>query len=67
MVVNGDKSSREPVTSGVPQESVLGLVQFSTYTDDLDERIQRSLSKFADNTKLGGSVHPEVGRPYRRI
>ena len=61
VAVSGRLSCCEDVNSGVPQVSVLGPLLFIIYINDLDNGVKSELSKFADDTKLGGEVESRGG------
>ena len=50
VVLDGETSSTAPVTSGVPQGSVLGPCLFLLYINDLAESLESTVRLFADDT-----------------
>ena len=49
VVVNGVKSDRTPVVSGVPQGTVLGPLLFSLHINDITADIESEIRLFADD------------------
>ena len=52
VTINGNTSKSAPVTSGIPQGSVLGPVLFILYINDLPDNIKSKIYLFADDTKI---------------
>ena len=51
-VLNGHKSHPIPVTSGVPQGSVLGPLLFSMFVNEIPSIVPSPVLMFADDTKI---------------
>ncbi len=56
VVICGTASDWAPVTSDVPQGSVLGPVRFITYINDINVKFNNFIAKFADNAKIRNSI-----------
>ena len=61
VILNGFQSDWKDVSSSVVQGSVMGPMCFIIYINDLEENIDSTVSKFADDTKLYNDVSTPMG------
>ena len=61
VTINNSKSDKAPVTSGIPQGSVLGPLLFVIYINDLPDVVDKDsyIYLFADDTKVFRQIHTE--------
>ena len=64
VVVDGEVSNWKSVLSGVPQGSVLGLLLFLLYFNDLNDNITSNVFKFADDTNVFRKVNTDGEQQY---
>ena len=58
--VNKEHSNYSPVSSGIPQGSILGPLLFIVFINDLPENISSTCKVFADDTKLYSSHNNHI-------
>ena len=59
VVIDGEESESVPVTSGIPQGSVLGPILFLIYINDLPDEVCSQVRLFADDTALYLTIESE--------
>ena len=59
VVLREGLSNWKPVTSGVPQGSILGPTLFLIYVNDLPDSVQTTAKMFADDTKVYNTISSE--------
>ena len=59
VVLNGVKSDKIAVSSGVPQGSVLGPILFLAYINDLPDQVKSRVMLFADDTAIYLAISSE--------
>ena len=57
VILNGQRSSWTNVEAGVPQGSILGLLLFLIYINDLQENLVSNSKLFADDISLFSVIH----------
>ena len=65
-MISGTKSNWRPETSGAYQRSILALILFSIFINDLDYEAEYTLSKSAGDTEWGGVDTPESRAAIQR-
>lgn len=55
------------MTNSVPQRSVLAPLLLVIYINDLDEDTLGTISKFADNTRIGGIVNEDGHQQLQQV
>ena len=57
VTISGQTSDWLPILGGVPQGSILGLLLFLIYINDLPDSIESIVKLFADDTSLFSKVY----------